>query len=247
MLAVFATPVRSLDNGLGATPAMGYSSWNDCSSMRNNGPGGWCWETEAHIKNVTRYFIESGLAKLGYTQINIDEGWLKGRYPNGTLYEDFEKFPSGMKKLGEWIKQQETYPGSGKYMRYGLYSCRGTCQCGTATYAAPGSHGYEAADVDWMVNHAGADYLKIDSCCGNQTHAVAFSDYAKFRDAMNATGKPVWLSLCGWEEWYVQIMRAPIHFFLSNDPSNSPINAGMLHQILLWAIRVELAWETPGA
>jgi prephenate dehydrogenase len=49
--------------------------------------------------------------------------------------------------------------------------------------------------VDWMVNHAGADYLKIDSCCGNQDHKVAFSDYAKFRDAMNATGKPVWFSL----------------------------------------------------
>ena len=31
--------------------------------------------------------ISSGLAKLGYTQINIDEGWLKGRYPNGTIYE----------------------------------------------------------------------------------------------------------------------------------------------------------------
>jgi hypothetical protein len=49
---------------------------------------------------------------------------------------------------------------------------------------------------------AGADYLKIDSCCGDQTHAVAFSDYAKFRDALNATGKRVWFSLCGWESWY---------------------------------------------
>ena len=28
----------ALDNGLGLTPAMGYSSWNDCSSMRDNGP-----------------------------------------------------------------------------------------------------------------------------------------------------------------------------------------------------------------
>ena len=35
----------------------------------------------------------------------------------------------------------------------------------------------------------GADWLKIDSCCGSQDHATAFSDYAKFRDAMNASGK----------------------------------------------------------
>jgi hypothetical protein len=45
---------------------------------------------------------------------------------------------------------------------YGLYSCRGTCQCGTSTYSAPGSNGHEMADVDWMVAQ-GADYLKIDS------------------------------------------------------------------------------------
>jgi alpha-galactosidase len=44
--------------------------------------------------------------------------------------------------------------------------------------------------------------LKIDSCCGSQDHATAFSDYAKFRDAMNASGTHVWFSLCGWEEWY---------------------------------------------
>ena len=35
-----------LNNGLGATPAMGYSSWNDCSSFRDNGPNGWCWNSE---------------------------------------------------------------------------------------------------------------------------------------------------------------------------------------------------------
>eukprot|EP00038_Savillea_parva_P025951 m.50314 g.50314 ORF g.50314 m.50314 type:complete len:571 (+) comp7229_c0_seq2:61-1773(+) len=202
VLASTLTGVAALNNGLGLTPAMGYSSWNDCSSMRDNGPDGWCWNTEEHIKNTTLYFISSGLAKLGYTQINIDEGWLKGRAANGSMVEDWEKFPSGMKGLGDWIKSQETFPGSGKKMRYGLYSCRGTCQCGTHTYSAPGSHGFEKADVDWMVTHAGADYLKIDSCCGDQDHATAFSDYAKFRDAMNATGQYVYFSLCGWHEWY---------------------------------------------
>ena len=53
-----------------------------------------------------------------------------------------------------------------------------------------------------MVTYAGADYLKVDSCCGSQDHATAFSDYAKFRDAMNATKTPVYFSLCGWHDWY---------------------------------------------
>ena len=44
--------------------------------------------------------------------------------------------------------------------------------------------------------------VQVDSCCGSQDHATAFSDYAKFRDALNATGVPVYLSLCGWKSWY---------------------------------------------
>ena len=131
--AAAAGAALAINNGLGQTPAMGYSSWNDCSSFRDNGPNGWCWDSEAHIKNVTLYMISSGLAKLGYTQINVDEGWLKGRNAAGQMYEDLDKFPSGMKALGDWIKSQPTYAGSGDMMRYGLYSCRGTCQCGTGT------------------------------------------------------------------------------------------------------------------
>jgi alpha-galactosidase len=193
--------VTGLDNGLGLTPAMGYSTWNDCGSFRNNGPAGWCWNAENHVKNITQYFLSHGLADLGYTQINIDEGWLKGRNASGMIYEDFEKFPSGMKELGTWIKAQVA-PKSGKNMRYGLYTSRGVTQCGQSTYSAPGSHGYEKADVDWMVSHAGAQYLKVDSCGGSQDHSTAFSDYAKFRDALNATGVPVYFSLCGWHDWY---------------------------------------------
>ena len=63
----------SVDNGF-TVPAMGYSTWNDCSSMRNNGPEGWCWDTEDHVKNITKYLQASGLSKLGFNRINIDEG-----------------------------------------------------------------------------------------------------------------------------------------------------------------------------
>jgi len=38
---------------------------------------------------------------------------------------------------------------------------------------------------------AGARWLKIDSCCGSQDHSVAFGDYSKFRNAMNASGEHV--------------------------------------------------------
>lgn len=110
-------------------------------------------------------------------------------------------------------------------MKYGLYTCRGVQQCDTAEYIkrceaavasglmptqepkrCEGSHGFEKEDAAWLVD-AGADYLKEDSCGGNQTHSVAFSDYAKMRDALNASAAaagrgPVFFSLCGWEDWY---------------------------------------------
>jgi alpha-galactosidase len=154
---VLFSRARALNNGF-SLPAMGYSTWNDCSSFRDNGPHGWCWDSEAHVRNVTLYLRSSGLFALGYNRINIDEGWLLGRNSSGMMYEDLDKFPSGMKGLGDWVKAQGFH--------YGLYSCRtGNCR-GTSTYKAPGSLGYEKADVQWMVN-AGADYLKIDSvrCC----------------------------------------------------------------------------------
>jgi len=68
-----------------------------------------------------------------------------------------------------------------------------------------GSHGYEALDAQFLVD-AGADYVKEDSCGGDQNHSVAFSDYAKMRDALNksgtAAGRPIFFSLCGWKDWY---------------------------------------------
>ena len=105
-------------------------------------------------------------------------------------------------------------------MKYGLYTSRGVQQCDTAEYKlrcmhnppnpverCEGTHGYEAIDAQWLVD-AGADYIKEDSCGGNQTHSVAFSDYGKMRDALNksgtAAGRPIFFSLCGWETWYVR-------------------------------------------
>jgi alpha-galactosidase len=126
----------------------GFSVGNDCASEI----------TEARVKNITTSMISSGLATKGYVHINVDEGWLKGRSANGSIYEDRVKFPSGMKALGEWIHNQ-IVPGKGKIMKYGLYTCRGTCQCSTQLYHGPGSHGHVAEDARWLAA-AGADYLK---------------------------------------------------------------------------------------
>ena len=130
----------------------------------------------------------------------LPAGWLESRDANGRIVENRTKFPEGMAAFGQWVTSQDR--GNGQKFEYGLYSSRGTCQCSEADYHGPGSQGYEAADVDWMINYAGATYLKIDSCCGSQDHATAIAQYSLWRDLLNATGKRVHFSLCGWEEWY---------------------------------------------
>jgi len=128
--------------------------------------------------------------------------------------------------LGEWVHNL-TVPGKGKVMKFGLYTSRGDQQCDTPEYrercmhtppnpTAPnptsgwtceGSHGYEKRDAAWLVK-VGADYVKVDSCGGDQAHSVAFSDYAKWRDAFNASAiaagrkESVFFSVCGWKQWY---------------------------------------------
>ena len=195
---ILTTTTLGLNNGLGLTPQLGYSSWNDCGSTPN---ASW-------IKRTARYFLSSGLADLGWRRINVDEGWMLGRSatPPHAPIEDLSLFPGGMKVLGSWIRAQN--------LSYGLYSSRGKTQCARPEYKArcihtppnpssgcEGSFNHSHVDAAWMVA-AGADYVKLDSCSGSQDHATAFAEYRKFRNALNVTGKPVFFSLCGWEEWY---------------------------------------------
>ena len=192
MLALAPPHVLGLDNGLGLTPPLGYCSWNDCASE----------VTEQRIKRVTRALIDTGLAAKGYRYVNVDEGWLASRDADGAMVEDRRKFPSGMRALGEWVHAQ-VVPGHGRVMRYGLYTSRGSCQCSTKMYQGPGSKGHVRSDAQWMAA-AGADFVKEDSCCATQQHDAAFSEYAEMRDGLNATGRPIYFSLCGWNPWYAE-------------------------------------------
>jgi len=53
------------DNGVGLTPAMGWSSW----SFLRRGP------TAAYVEAEAEALVTSGLAKVGYTYVNLDDFW----------------------------------------------------------------------------------------------------------------------------------------------------------------------------
>jgi alpha-galactosidase len=84
-----------------------------------------------------------------------------------------------------------------KGLKFGIYSDRGTQTCA----GRPGSQGYEKKDADTYASW-GVDYLKEDSCHASDDHNTAFQQYGSMRDALNATKREIYFSLCGWNSWY---------------------------------------------
>jgi len=82
-------------------------------------------------------------------------------------------------------------------MKFGIYTDRGTKTCA----GRPGSFGFEKKDADTYASW-GVDYLKEDSCNAADDHNTAFQEYGTMRDALNATGREIYFSLCGWNSWY---------------------------------------------
>jgi hypothetical protein len=109
---------RALDNGLGATPAMGWSSWN---TFR-------CDISAALILQVADAVVSSGLADAGYRYINVDDCWMRhGRDAEGHLVVDAEKFPDGMKALGDALHARGLLFGIYSAVRARRGARRGAC------------------------------------------------------------------------------------------------------------------------
>jgi hypothetical protein len=78
------------DNGVGLTPAMGWSSW---SFLRQH-------PTAAKVEAEARAMVTSGLAKVGYRYVNLDDFWYicpGGQEPKVDRY-------------GRWVPNPVTFP-----------------------------------------------------------------------------------------------------------------------------------------
>eukprot|EP01017_Pseudomicrothorax_dubius_P049350 TRINITY_DN9163_c0_g2_i1.p1 TRINITY_DN9163_c0_g2~~TRINITY_DN9163_c0_g2_i1.p1 ORF type:complete len:394 (+),score=79.03 TRINITY_DN9163_c0_g2_i1:67-1248(+) len=165
----------ALDNGLGKTPPMGWNSWNRFG----------CNINEDLIIQTVDALLSTGLAKAGYTYVNLDDCWQKDRDRQGYILPDAKAFPHGMKYLANYIHLRG--------LKFGLYSDAGlfTCQ------KRPGGLNFEELDAqryaEWEV-----DYLKYDNCFN--TKVPTKERYGKMRDALNKTGRPIYFSICEWGE-----------------------------------------------
>jgi alpha-galactosidase len=174
LLMVALTQVLALDNGLGLTPQMGWNSWNAYH----------CDVNEHKIKEAAEALMHSGLASLGYNIVDVDDCWAYDRDPTTHVVRaDPKTFPSGMRALADYVHSLG--------LQFGAYTDLGTKTCA----GRPGSLGYEQVDAqtyaEWQF-----DYIKVDNC-----HSQLISPkerYPVMRDALNATGRPIFYSMCEW-------------------------------------------------
>ena len=173
ILFLSLTFISSLDNGVGLTPPMGWNSWNKFG----------CSINEKLIMSTIDTLVSSGLAKAGYTYVNIDDCWQKTRDENGKIQPNPDFFPNGMKVLADYAHE--------KGLKFGLYSDAGFKTCCNL----PGSLGYEEIDAK-TYEEWGIDYLKYDNCNTDGTDPEV--RYPVMRDALLKLDRTIYYSMCEW-------------------------------------------------
>ena len=169
--------------GLALTPPMGWNSWNHYA----------CEIDETLIKRTADAMVSSGLRDAGYVYVNLDDCWHGERDANGMIQPDPQRFPSGMRALGDYLHDRG--------LKFGIYSDAGAMTCA----GRPGSQGHEFEDARQYAAW-GVDYVKYDWC--NTGEGVAQRNpreaYATISRAIAESGRPMILSICEWgdhEPW----------------------------------------------
>ncbi len=203
------------DNGVGAKPALGWSSW---SFIRQH-------PTAANIEAQAKAMKDSGLTESGFIYVNVDDFWYQCP---GSQGPDVDQY-------GRWVTDSTKFPPKGTEngiqvvadyvhslgLKFGLYVTPGISQQAVAHNTAIEGTSYHADDIatatpeqnyncggmvgidytkpgaqdfvnSWADQFAGwnIDYLKID---GVGTPDVA--DVQAWSDALKQSGRPIHLEL----------------------------------------------------
>jgi alpha-galactosidase len=152
---------------------MGWNSWNKFG----------CNVSDKLIREMADAVVSSGMQAAGYQYVNIDDCWQVSRDSSGTIVADPARFPLGIKALADYVH--------GKGLKLGIYTDAGTGTC----EKRPGSLNHEVQDAKTYASW-GIDYVKIDWC--NAERLDPEVQYAKLRDALANSGRPIVFSICNW-------------------------------------------------
>lgn len=163
------------DIGLVRTPPMGWNSWNHYHDHFD----------DATVRQTADALVATGMNKVGYTYIIVDEGWSSGRDKDGHITGN-ARFPD-MKALADYVHS--------KGLKIGIYSSPGPQVCG----GYQGSYGHEEDDAKTFAKW-GYDYLKYDWCGAFAIYQITPADlqgaYQKMGEALQKTGRPIVYSIC---------------------------------------------------
>jgi len=205
--------VHALDDGLALTPPMGWYPWNIFGEEPQN---------EKLIREIVDALVSSGLKDAGYAFVGPDEGICFYRQADGRLTTNLERYPSGLRGLGDYIHKTG--------LKYALYTDAGTRTCSTAM---PGTKDHEFEDMRQFAEWR-ADYIKIDWC--NTEGQDIVKTYTTLHEAQHAAGRPVVHSLCSWGEGYPWRWAAAVgHLWRTTADICGPGQAD-------WARAMRMAW-----
>lgn len=183
------------------TPLMGWASWNAYSNDI----------TEERILSQARRLVDLGLADLGYTYVNVDDGWQKGRDEDtGLINVHPDRFPSGMKDLADKIHALGLKAGI--YSDGGEFTCASGEGKGDPDNKNVGLYGHDDDDLERFFIEWGYDFIKVDWCGGaglglnRQTRYTEISNVIKRIE--RETGKDKVYNVCCWEfpgDWVTDI------------------------------------------
>jgi Alpha galactosidase A/Alpha galactosidase C-terminal beta sandwich domain/NPCBM-associated, NEW3 domain of alpha-galactosidase len=215
-IATAGAPTASAaDNGLGAKPALGWSSW---SFIRRN-------PTAQNIEAQAKAMKTSGLSDSGFIYANVDDFWYKCP---GSQGPDVDQY-------GRWVTDETKFPPNGTDngikvvadyvhslgLKFGLYVTPGISKQAVAQNTAIEGTPYHADDIattaseqnyncggmvgidytkpgaqqfvnSWAGQFAGwgVDYVKIDG-----VGTPDLPDVQAWSDALRGTGRPIHLEL----------------------------------------------------
>jgi len=156
-------------SGSASVPPMGWNSWNAFRTEVD----------EEKVLGAARVLVDSGLAKLGYTYVNLDDGWwLKRRSSDGRLQIRTGIFPSAATGGADGTSFK---PFTDKLhamgLKVGIYTDIGRNACsqaydlhspnlpeGSTAEREIGLDGHVEQDIKLYFKEWGFDYIKIDAC-----------------------------------------------------------------------------------
>jgi alpha-galactosidase len=174
LLTTVSQAQSEVSKGLALTPPMGWNTWNKFN----------CNVSDELVRGMADAMVKSGMKDAGYQYIVIDDCWQVSRDANANIVADPQRFPNGIKALADYIHSLG--------LKFGIYSDAGakTCQ------GRPAGLGHEYQDAI-MYASWGVDYLKYD-WCNTLPGQDAKASYANIRQALDASGRPIVLSICEW-------------------------------------------------